>query len=321
MGNTCDFIIENGILKEYVGDCEVVIVPEEVVQIGERAFSDREDITDVKLPGSVSSIGNSAFYGCVALSKINIPESLTCIGDSAFFGCESLEVSIPDHVANIGCGAFCGCDKLADDDGFVIIRGVMYYYCGEKSDVIVPNGITKIDDEAFFTGEDIESVVLPDGMISIGERAFSNCYELAHIVIPDSVTNIEPHAFEDCEELTIYAPAGSQAIAYAMSHKISFVAEGEMETNTDLRMAEIEFENKIFVHTGLSLAEEKIVDEFISAKGGILKNSTVLKTDYLIVNEEFGHQTQKYLRAIELIERGANIKIISVDEFLSYFTE
>ena len=321
MSNACEFIIENGTLKEYVGDCEVVVVPEGVVQIGERAFSDHEDITDVKLPDSVISIGNSAFFGCVALSRINIPESLSSIGNNAFWGCESLEVTIPDHVANIGGGAFCGCDKLADDDGFVIIRGVMYYYCGEKRDIIVPNGITKIDEQAFFTSEDIESVVLPDGLVSIGECAFSNCYELAHIVIPGSVTNIEARAFEDCEELTIYAPAGSHAISYAVRNKISFVAEGEMETDTDAQIAEIEFDNKIFVHTGLSLAEEKVVGEIILSKGGILKTSTVLKTDYLIVNETFGHQTKKYLRAIELIERGADIKIISVEDFLSYFSQ
>lgn len=225
MSNACDFIIENGILKEYVGDDEVVIVPEEVVQIGERAFSDREDITDVKLPDGVTSIGNSAFSGCVALCGINMPESLAFIGNNAFWGCESLEATIPDHVSKIGHGAFCGCDGLADDDGFVIIRGVMYYYCGEKRNVNVPNGVTAIDEQAFFTGEDIESVVLPDGLISIGEGAFANCYELVHLVIPGSVTNVAPRAFEDCEALTIHAPAGSYAIDYAKRNRISFVAE------------------------------------------------------------------------------------------------
>lgn len=226
MSDACDFIIENGILKEYVGDSEVVIVPEEVVRIGDRAFSDREDITDVELPDGVTSIGNDAFYGCASLSGINMPEGLTCIGNNAFWGCESLEATIPDHVTNIGCGAFCGCDALADDDGFVIIRGVMYYYCGEKRHVTVPNGVTRIDEQAFFTGEDIESVVLPDGLISIGGCAFANCYELAHIVIPGSVTNTAPSAFDDCQELTIHAPAGSYAIGYAKSNDISFVAEG-----------------------------------------------------------------------------------------------
>lgn len=92
-----------------------------------------------------------------------------------------------------------------------------------------------------------------------------------------------------------------------------------MKTGTDTPMAEIVFENKIFVHTGLSLAEEKLVDEIILSKSGIIKSSTVLKTDYLIVNETFGHQTKKYLRALELIEKGSNIKIMSVDAFLSYF--
>ena len=63
MSDACDFIIENGILKEYVGDSEVVIVPEEVVRIGDRAFSDREDITDVELPDGVTSIGDKSPEG------------------------------------------------------------------------------------------------------------------------------------------------------------------------------------------------------------------------------------------------------------------
>ena len=319
MCNASDFVIENGILKEYIGDAERVVIPDGVVRIGESAFSGREDITEVILPESISGIGNSAFAGCVNLSGINMPESLTSIGDKAFGGCESLEISIPAHVEHIGSGAFCGCDGLADADGFVIVRSVLHYYCGESSDVVIPQGTTKIDEEAFFTSEDLKSATLPDGMTSIGEAAFSNCYELAHIVIPGSITNIGPRAFEDCEELTIYAPADSYAIAYASKNKISFVAEGEMKTDTDTQIAQIEFENKIFVHTGLSLAEEKLVDEIILSKGGILKTSTVLKTDYLIVNETFGHQTKKYLRAMELIERGANIKIIPASDFLDCF--
>ena len=99
MRNARDFIIENGILVQYVGDYEEVIVPEGVSQIGEKAFSGREDIVDVILPNSISGIGNWAFSGCVNLSGINMPESLTSIGDKAFWGCESLEISIPAPIA------------------------------------------------------------------------------------------------------------------------------------------------------------------------------------------------------------------------------
>ena len=38
MSNANDFIIENGVLKKYVGPGGAVIVPEEVTEIGIKAF-------------------------------------------------------------------------------------------------------------------------------------------------------------------------------------------------------------------------------------------------------------------------------------------
>ena len=79
---------------------------------------------------------------------------------------------------------------------------------------------------------------------------------------------------------------------------------------------EILVKGKVFVHTGLDIADEALVNEVISSKGGILKSSVVLYTDYLIVNENFGHKTTKYKRAIELNEtRNKDIKIVALSDF------
>lgn len=68
MSNINDFIIENGVLKEYVGDDEAVIIPEGVVQIGKEAFSGREDIVSVTIPDGVTSIGEKAFSSeCITI--------------------------------------------------------------------------------------------------------------------------------------------------------------------------------------------------------------------------------------------------------------
>jgi len=44
--------------------------------------------------------------------------------------------------------------------------------------------------------------------------------------------------------------------------------------------------------------------------GGIIKSSTVLTTDYLIYDTEYGTNTTKYKRAMELNGRGKNIQLI-----------
>ena len=80
-------------------------------------------------------------------------------------------------------------------------------------------------------------------------------------------------------------------------------------------MSSTEFKDKIFVLTGFYAAEEDFV-RLIEELGGIVKNSTVLKTDYLLYNGKDGIGTKKYSRAVELNQQGKNIAILTGDEFL-----
>lgn len=73
--------------------------------------------------------------------------------------------------------------------------------------------------------------------------------------------------------------------------------------------------DKIFVHTGLSADEEKAMETLVTANGGIVKSSTVMNTDYLIYNQNYGHETTKLKRAKELNSKGKTIKIITYDEW------
>lgn len=73
---------------------------------------------------------------------------------------------------------------------------------------------------------------------------------------------------------------------------------------------------KIFVHTGLSKKEEKAFEDLIIANGGICKSSVVLKTDYVVFNEGYDHETTKLLKAKELIQRGKDITLMSYSDFL-----
>lgn len=98
-------------------------------------------------------------------------------------------------------------------DGFVVeVQGenvVLVEYVGEGTEVVVPNQITHIGDEAFFCNVDITSVTLPDGVVEIGGSAFSDCTSLREISIPSTVTSILPSGFRACTSLTtIVLPDG-----------------------------------------------------------------------------------------------------------------
>ncbi len=91
MSGNQDFVIENGVLRDYKGPGG-----------------------DVTIPEGVTKIGNWAFYGCTGLTSVTIPEGVTKIGESAFEGCTGLtSVTLPKSIKEIESGAFAACSKLA----------------------------------------------------------------------------------------------------------------------------------------------------------------------------------------------------------------
>ena len=95
MSNPSDFVIENGVLTEYVGPGGDVVIPEGVTSIGGGAFWCCSSLTGVTIPEGVTSIGNLACFGCSSLTSVTIPDSVTSIGKDAFYGCYALTIHAP----------------------------------------------------------------------------------------------------------------------------------------------------------------------------------------------------------------------------------
>ena len=74
--------------------------------------------------------------------------------------------------------------------------------------MILPDTVTRIEDGAFNTCEDLEYVYLPEGLTYMGDEVFDYCDELAYIYVPDSVTYIGEWAFDDCPRLIVSIPGG-----------------------------------------------------------------------------------------------------------------
>ena len=166
------------------------------------AFEYSDNLGSITIPDSVTIIGDHAFYNCCNLTSVIIPDSVTSIGNYAFRGCSNLtSVIIPDSVTSIGDWAFYGCEGLADNDGFVIVKGILFNYFG--GDVaVIPDSVTSIGKRAFSGCSGLVSVTIPDSVTSIGDYAFYNCSSLESITIPDSVTSIGGSMFSGCSSLT-----------------------------------------------------------------------------------------------------------------------
>ena len=138
--NNQDFRIENGVLKEYLGESGDVIIPEGVTSIGESVFDGCEGLTSVTIPSSVTSIGRGAFDGCNGLTSVTIPSSVTSIGDYAFSYCNGL-TSIIVEKGNTKYDSRDNCNAIIETESNTLV-------CGCKNTVI-PEGVTSIGSYTF----------------------------------------------------------------------------------------------------------------------------------------------------------------------------
>ncbi len=208
-----------------------VVIGNSVTSIGSSAFYNCESLTSVVIGNSVTSIGSSAFSICDSLTSIEIPNSVTSIGEKAFYGCIRLVEVINKSQLDIVKGRSNNGDlgyyalsvsnrdntyisKLSvDENGFIIYTEgedkILVGYKDTKTDIVIPNNITKINNYAFCYCDDLTSVTIGNSVTSIGERAFLGCDFLTSIEIPNSVTNIGDYAFYYCDSLTNVYYGGS----------------------------------------------------------------------------------------------------------------
>ena len=169
--------------------------------IGEHAFDYCPNLTSVVIGDSVTSIASSAFSGCYNLVEVinNSPYITVVKGDSSNGEVGRYALSVSNRNSNYK-------SKLSNDSGFVVYTNgtekILVWYAGDKTDLILPNYITKISQTAFAGCEMLTSVVIGNNVTSIGEGAFTYCPNLTSVVIGNRVTSIGDYAFADCYYLT-----------------------------------------------------------------------------------------------------------------------
>ena len=109
---------------------------------------------------------------------------------------------------NVDADAFPAGNAVANDsnpEDFEIFYDTLVKYNGPGGAVVIPDGITFIQADAFRDCTNVTSVTLGDSVTSIDSFAFFNCTGLTSIAIPDSVTSIGSYAFYGCTGLTSIA--------------------------------------------------------------------------------------------------------------------
>ncbi len=202
MSSASDFVIENGVLKKYVGPGGDVVIPEGVTSISSESFRKNSRLMSVQIPEGVAFIGRKAFFDCGGLTDVTIPESVISIGDGAFSNCSHLSnLILPEHEIQISTSAFSGCPELKDADGFVIVKEILYSYHGAGEEATIPEGVRIVGNDAFKSCDGLVSVTIPESVTSIGSGAFYGCSRLTNVMIPEGVKIIDRNTFALCKSL------------------------------------------------------------------------------------------------------------------------
>jgi hypothetical protein len=114
-------------------------------------------------------------------------------------------VIIEDGVTSIGYRDFAiyysALTSVTIGNGVTSIEEEAFYDCSNLASVTIGNSVTSIGEEAFYCCFALTSVTIGNSVTSIGEGAFRNCSSLTSVTIPNSVTSIGVWAFYNCINL------------------------------------------------------------------------------------------------------------------------
>jgi hypothetical protein len=164
-------------------------------------------ILDIPVSASYQRFGankTGEHYSSTWGGYINFDGPVTKFDMQAFAYKNLISITIPNTVTFLGSGAFTHCEALTS--------------------IIIPSGVTSIDQQAFYACYNLEEVTfagtravlsngvfqfcraltdvkIPSANTSIPQALFQGCSSLTGVTIPSSIRTIDDYAFEDCEAL------------------------------------------------------------------------------------------------------------------------
>lgn len=152
-------------------------------KVPEWMYYRNQSVGAVTIPEGTTEIGRFAFSRS-SLRTVTIPEGVTVIDYAAFYHCDNLDnVVLPDTVTTVGAKAFTHTGWLNhfeenSMDDFLISGDILIAYKGNLPEVVIPDGVRVIAEEAFRNHTELKKVHLPASVTDIGNDAFPEGIEI-----------------------------------------------------------------------------------------------------------------------------------------------
>lgn len=210
-----------------------------VTAIKSKGFGGDYYARGLAIPNTVTTIGDSIFVRGTMVESLTIPSSVTKIGTDAFLGARLKSLVVEE--GNRFYDSRNNCNALIDSRTNTLLKG--------SNKAFIPNGVRRIENNAFFWCYDIAEINMPNTVTSIGDRAFGgsslNSLKLSasltdigkgafrgvpigNIVLPNGLKTIGDKAFLGCSLCSLKIPASVTAIgeaAFAHNKISSIVVE------------------------------------------------------------------------------------------------
>ncbi len=293
-----------------------IILPEGVTSFNENALGDDTQVQEVFLPKTVKHLCLKNRFGVHGNRCDTISYHIDEESEYLFTDEDSIYEVLEDGTYKLISCLYTGKGKVLMLEGTGIIGAGAFERHKNVTKVTFPKSLCIIEPKAFSrTG--LKTLFVPDGIQRIESGAFSWCQELKSVTLPSSLEYIAPDAFENCQNLRrIKSDGGTPVFSYqngVVKQLFSTAAPKDLTPAGDADYSWMA--GKIFVHTGLSAADERKFEQIVTANGGVVKSSTVSATDYLVYNAAYDHETVKLKKAKQLMEQGKPITVLSLEEW------
>lgn len=199
------FVIENGILVQYIGNGGNVVIPEGVKEIGTAVFAQNNDLISVIIPEGVEKLGDSVFANCKNLVSVVMADSVKSIGKDCFNGCVNLsELDFSENITQLPMGTFENCILIKSFTFSENLRSVSRYAMKNVGIeyLVIPETVTDIADYAFYGMYSLKKLeVYAD--IEYLHCAFANVTDLEECYFYGNIGTIQGWDFSSSPKLRI----------------------------------------------------------------------------------------------------------------------
>ena len=248
-----------------------VIIPEGVKGIADHAFTSCYYITEYELPSTLIRCTGASLRNYSEVKSITVADGnprFTVKHNALYDKYSNTLVALPNGITGrytIPNGTlFIGYEAIRESritelvfpDSIISIDG--YSICSTKLEkIILPRGITIVDNSSFAWNTNLTEVVISDTVERIEHNAFWDCYNMKKIVIPASVNYIEYASIPS--SATIYCVENSYAHIFAVNNGYDFefidaVAAGDANGDGAINASDL-VELKKLISDGCTLTE------------------------------------------------------------------